>query len=412
MEAAYTDAFGRTPGDMVNIATALDGLTLTHGVYNAANLLLNSGQNLTLDCGGDASGVFIFHTAGSLTLGSSAHVNLIGSCQVGNIFWAVAGVTNIGGGVGTESTFRGTVLGGPSTSEISVVTGSTVYGRLLGEKTIALDQNKISITEVVLDTTPPVITRLGSSPVTKEFGSTYTDAGATALDDVDGNITSSIVVVNPVNTSLLGAYTVTYNVSDAAGNPATQVTRTVNVVDTTVPVITRLGLATTSIVVGTAYTDAGATALDDVDGNITDNIVTVDPVNKDVVGAYTVTYNVTDSSGNPAIQKTRTVNVVAEARSSGRGGGGTHYGCKDTNATNYEYFAASNPSLCIYDTTVTAPDITSTTTSVMTVTVPTTIITTVSTPGFPNTGFAPADVSVQGYIFNLIKNICSQRFFQ
>ena len=36
--------------------------------------------------------------------------------------------------------------------------------------------------------------------------------------------------MSTVNTSALGAYTVTYNVSDLAGNPATQVIRNVNVV--------------------------------------------------------------------------------------------------------------------------------------------------------------------------------------
>src|SRR3989338_2656854 len=64
------------------------------------------------------------------------------------------------------------------------------------------------------------------------------DDGATATDNVDGTLTSSISTVNPVNTSRLGEYVVTYDVSDAAGNAATQVTRTVNVVDTTAPTST------------------------------------------------------------------------------------------------------------------------------------------------------------------------------
>jgi len=68
--------------------------------------------------------------------------------------------------------------------------------------------------------------------VSIEVGETYVDDGATALDNYDGNITTSISVVNPVNTATVGEYTVTYNVSDAAGNAAVQVTRTVNVVET------------------------------------------------------------------------------------------------------------------------------------------------------------------------------------
>jgi hypothetical protein len=47
-----------------------------------------------------------------------------------------------------------------------------------------------------------------------EVGSVYTDAGATALDTVDGDRTANIITVNPVNTNVLGTYTVTYNVSD------------------------------------------------------------------------------------------------------------------------------------------------------------------------------------------------------
>ena len=65
--------------------------------------------------------------------------------------------------------------------------------------------------------------------LTIEVGSTYTDAGATATDNYDGDITSSIVTVNPVDTDVVGQYTVTYNVSDANNNVAVEVTRTVNV---------------------------------------------------------------------------------------------------------------------------------------------------------------------------------------
>src|SRR3989344_2281121 len=89
-----------------------------------------------------------------------------------------------------------------------------------------------------VDNTAPTIILTGSSSVNVEAGSTYNDAGATATDNVDGTLTSSISTVNPVNTSRLGEYVVTYDVSDAAGNAATQVTRTVNVVDTTAPTST------------------------------------------------------------------------------------------------------------------------------------------------------------------------------
>ena len=68
------------------------------------------------------------------------------------------------------------------------------------------------------------------------------------------------------------------NVSDAAGYAATEVTRTVNVVDTTVPVITLVGSESVTIQVGETYTDAGATATDNYDGDLTEDIVVVNPV--------------------------------------------------------------------------------------------------------------------------------------
>ena len=83
------------------------------------------------------------------------------------------------------------------------------------------------------DTTAPVITILGTNPVSIKVGSVYTDAGATAFDNYDGDITASIVTVNPVNTTVKGTYNVTYNVKDSSNNAAVQVTRTVNVVTTT-----------------------------------------------------------------------------------------------------------------------------------------------------------------------------------
>ena len=171
---------------------------------------------------------------------------------------------------------------------------------------------------VTADTTPPVITLLGSSPVNIELGSTYTDAGATAADNIDGDITANIVTVNPVNPDLVGTYSVTYNVSDAAGNAAAEVSRTVNVTaDATPPVITLLGSSPVNIELGSTYTDAGATAADNIDGDITANIVTVNPVNPDLVGTYSVTYNVSDAAGNPAAEVSRTVNVTADVHPAG-----------------------------------------------------------------------------------------------
>ena len=79
------------------------------------------------------------------------------------------------------------------------------------------------------DSNAPVIQLRGGASVDIEIDAAYSDAGATATDQEDGDITSRIVVANPVNTTVLGTYTITYTVSDLSGNAATPVTRTVNV---------------------------------------------------------------------------------------------------------------------------------------------------------------------------------------
>ncbi len=80
------------------------------------------------------------------------------------------------------------------------------------------------------DVTPPVITILGDNPILHLQNTAYTDAGATALDNVDGDITSDIVTVSNVNTSVVAFYQVTYNVDDRNLNSATEAVRTVQVV--------------------------------------------------------------------------------------------------------------------------------------------------------------------------------------
>ena len=124
---------------------------------------------------------------------------------------------------------------------------------------------------VIPDTTAPVITLTGSERITLVQGTPYTELGATTTDNLDvaGSATSS----GAVDTSKVGSYTVTYTATDAAGNAAVAVTRTVNVIaipdttvpDTTRPVITLTGANPIEVVQGETYTELGATTTDNVD---------------------------------------------------------------------------------------------------------------------------------------------------
>ncbi len=151
----------------------------------------------------------------------------------------------------------------------------------------------------VVDTTSPVITLTGDNPQTIELGDGYTELGATTDDG------SNIVIDTSDFVDAVGSYTIRYNATDASGNDAIEVTRTVNVVDTTLPVITLTGANPQTIELGDGYTEFGATTNDGIT-NVTSDASDF----ADAVGSYTIRYNATDVSGNVAVEVTRTVNVV------------------------------------------------------------------------------------------------------
>ncbi|WP_397364281.1 M4 family metallopeptidase [Olleya sp. R77988] len=182
----------------------------------------------------------------------------------------------------------------------------------------------VNITSGVADTTAPVITLTGASIINLEVGDTYNELGATATDNIDGNLTSSIVITGTVNTNSAGTYTRNYNVSDAAGNAASQVTRTVVVTvpaDTIAPVITLTGASIINLEVGDSYSELGATATDNVDGNLTSSIVITGTVNTSLAGTYTRNYNVSDAAGNAANQVSRSIVVTEPITGTGCSGG-------------------------------------------------------------------------------------------
>lgn len=178
----------------------------------------------------------------------------------------------------------------------------------------------VNLQEAAADTTAPVITLNGASTINLNVGDTYNELGAIANDNVDGDITSSIVITGSVDTNTVGTYTVNYNVSDAAGNAATQVSRTVIVADNTAPIITLNGASTINLNVGDTYNELGATATDNVDGDITSSIVITGNVNTNSAGKYTRNYNVSDAAGNAATQVSRTINVSSTSSGGCSGG--------------------------------------------------------------------------------------------
>ena len=92
------------------------------------------------------------------------------------------------------------------------------------------DNNEDNNDNQSTDITAPIITIAGEDDISIVQGTPYTDDGATATDNVDGDLTSSIITSGTVDVNTVGSYTITYTVSDSAGNTAT-VSRQVTVVE-------------------------------------------------------------------------------------------------------------------------------------------------------------------------------------
>ncbi|MDA7655220.1 pentapeptide repeat-containing protein, partial [Akkermansiaceae bacterium] len=187
--------------------------------------------------------------------------------------------------------------GATADGEESVVTTGTVDTSVLGPHTLTYTAEDLAgnvgtatRTVTVVDTTLPEITLIGGE-VTIEVDGSYTELGATLLDNYDSSSSlgsSDLYVIDSsaVNTSVVGEYTVNYNVTDSEDNVAQQVTRTVNVVDTTLPEITLNG-GDVTIEVGAPYEEPGATVSDNYDTDLNAEIDS-DAVNTSDVGSYSV----------------------------------------------------------------------------------------------------------------------------
>ncbi|MDD3392931.1 MAG: BspA family leucine-rich repeat surface protein [Bacilli bacterium] len=80
--------------------------------------------------------------------------------------------------------------------------------------------------DCVPDVVAPVITLEDSDIMITTADTSYIEPGYSAIDDTDGDITSSVVITNDINYGEAGEYYITYTISDSAGN-STIITRKV-----------------------------------------------------------------------------------------------------------------------------------------------------------------------------------------
>lgn len=148
------------------------------------------------------------------------------------------GTASTGGGTLTYTWTEGaTTLGNGATLGVSLPVGPHTITLTVTSSGGGSDDDTVQIN--IVDTVPPTILLNGANPMTVECHTGFSDPGATASDGCAGDLTGSIMVTGSVNPNVVGSYVLTYSVSD--GTNSASVMRTVNVVDTTAPVITLNG---------------------------------------------------------------------------------------------------------------------------------------------------------------------------
>ncbi len=205
-------------------------------------------------------GSMVSVTAPTITSSAATSITATGATLNGNI-------TNTGGenntvrgfeyglttAYGTATSTTGSYSTGAYTAIITGLTSETTYHYRAFSTNSAGTSSSTDETFTTLDINSPVITILGDNPAFVNQNATYTDAGATSTDTVDGDLTSSIVTTINVDTAIVGDSSVVYTVADTSGNPATS-TRVVTVLDITDPNLSAITSATASSSVTITWT--------------------------------------------------------------------------------------------------------------------------------------------------------------
>ncbi|HSG63330.1 MAG TPA: immunoglobulin-like domain-containing protein, partial [Pseudomonadales bacterium] len=308
LDASGTPGTEGTIADFLTSATANDavdgGLAVIHNAPNVFPLGVTTVTFSAMDLSGNTG---VAQATVTITDQTAPVISLNGEAAI----TTAHGDNYIDDGASASDNVDGDV-----TAQI-VITG-TVDTNQLGSYQLAFNvsdaannvADEMVRTITVTDQTSPVITLIGEAEVTVAQGASYIDEGASASDNVDGDLSNAITVSGSVDTNTVGSYVFTYDVVDAANNAAASVTRTITVTDQTAPLITLNGDASLSITIGNAYVELGASATDNNDGDLSADIVISGTVNANIIGTYFLNYDVSDAAGNAATTVTREVAIL------------------------------------------------------------------------------------------------------
>ncbi|TPV32254.1 DUF5011 domain-containing protein [Paucihalobacter ruber] len=221
-------------------------------------------------------------------------------------------------------------------SSAVVVDNASIDTNTIGEYTVTYNlmdaSNNVAaqITRIVnvTITSPPEITILGDNPQIIEACSPYIELDAIAIEPCFGtDLTSGLVIdISNVDTSTIGTYIVSYNITDNDGNEAIEMTRVVEVVDSTAPEITLIGDNPQIIEACTPYIELGATTTDCSAHTLEIDTAAIDLGTE---GTYTAIYTTCDDYGNCSTIS-REVQVVISNPTANAGDDFTNNICTET----------------------------------------------------------------------------------
>ena len=154
------------------------------------------------------------------------------------------------------------------------------------------------------NTAKPEIHLIGAEEISLNLGETYEEQGAEAKLNED-KLTPEIM--GEVDTNIPGEYIIKYTVANKKGKNETTVERRVLVKDNIAPTIDLKGEDTIKLFVGDKYEEKGASANDNIDGDLTSNIEIIGSVDTSKPENYEIEYKIKDSAGNQATAKRKVI---------------------------------------------------------------------------------------------------------
>lgn len=149
----------------------------------------------------------------------------------------------------------------------------------------------------VLDSRSPVLTLQGEDTYSISYKKQYTEPGYTAVDEHEGDLSDKVKVteekIDNKNINII------YEVQDSSGN-TTKTIRKINIIDDICPEIKLNESRNMVIALNGEYHEKGATAIDEIDGDLTQDIIISGEIDTSKEGTYYLTYKVLDKSGNEA----------------------------------------------------------------------------------------------------------------